>query len=94
MNDLRFMELVSNWLDSSLTDAESAELQAELEASAERRNEFADVCGLDADLRLMSDMSQDFTLPLAGESGSQARRVPAPAATASDPPASGRVNSM
>jgi hypothetical protein len=55
MNDLRFMELVSNWLDGSLTDTESAELQTELEGSAGRRSEFADVCGLDADLRVMSD---------------------------------------
>lgn len=55
MNDLRFMELVSHWLDGSLTDAESKELQTELEGSAERRCEFVDVCGLDADLRVMSD---------------------------------------
>ena len=33
-----------------------------------------------------------FTLPLR-ESGSQARRGPSPAATATDPPASGRENS-
>ena len=56
MNDLRFMELVSNWLDGSLTETESAELQAMLESSADRRSEFVDVCGLDADLRLMSDV--------------------------------------
>jgi len=55
MNDLRFMELVSNWLDGSLTDVESAELQTELEVSVGRRGEFADMCGLDADLRVMSD---------------------------------------
>ena len=56
MNDLRFMELVSNWLDGSLTETESAELQAMLESSADRRSEFVDVCGLDADLRLMSEV--------------------------------------
>ena len=33
------------------------------------------------------------TLPL-GESGSRARRGPSPAATASDPPASGRVKEI
>ncbi|TWU58364.1 LamG-like jellyroll fold domain-containing protein [Rubripirellula reticaptiva] len=56
MNDLRFMELVSNWLDGSLTETESAELQTVLESSADRRSEFVDVCGLDADLRLMSEV--------------------------------------
>lgn len=56
MNDLRFMELVSAWLDGSLSETESAELQATLEDSADRRSEFVDVCGLDADLRLMSDV--------------------------------------
>ena len=56
MNDLRFMELVSNWLEGSLSETESAELQAVLESSADRRSEFVDVCGLDADLRLMSDV--------------------------------------
>ncbi len=51
MNDLRFMELVSNWLDGSLTETESAELQAVLESSADRRSEFVDcavwmqICG-------------------------------------------------
>ena len=38
-----------------------------------------------------SDASVDNTLP-PGESGSQARRGPSPAATASDPPANGRVD--
>ncbi len=56
MNELRFMELVSNWLDGSLSEAESAELQAVLESSADRRSEFVDLCGLDADLRLMSEV--------------------------------------
>lgn len=55
MKDARFLQLVSHWLDGSLTEAESAELQVELEGSAGRRNDFADLCGLDADLRLMSD---------------------------------------
>lgn len=56
MNDLRFMELVSNWLDGSLNETESVELQAVLESSADRRSEFVDLCGLDADLRLMSEV--------------------------------------
>lgn len=59
MNDLRFMELVSNWLDGSLTETESAELQRALEQSEDRRSEFVDMCGLDADLRLMSDVQYD-----------------------------------
>ena len=59
MNDLRFMELVSNWLDGSLSETESAELQAVLESSADRRSEFVDLCGLDADLRLMSEVVID-----------------------------------
>ena len=50
------MELVSNWLDGSLSETESAELQAVLESSADRRSEFVDLCGLDADLRLMSEV--------------------------------------
>jgi hypothetical protein len=50
------MELVSNWFDGSLTETESTELQAVLESSADRRREFVDLCGLDADLRLMSDV--------------------------------------
>lgn len=56
MNDIRFMELVSGWLDGSLSEAESAELQTTLEDSADRRSEFVDACGLDTDLRLMSDV--------------------------------------
>lgn len=56
MNDPRFMELVSNWLDGSLNETESAELQTVLESSADRRSEFVDLCGLDADLRLMSEV--------------------------------------
>ena len=71
MNDLRFMELVSNWLDGSLTETESAELQAVLESSADRRSEFVDVCGLDADLRLMSDVVIETPV------GAESRRAPA-----------------
>ena len=63
MKHEQFMQLVSNWLDGSLTDAESAELQSELEASAVRRSEFVDLCGLDADLRLMSDVEYQPDAP-------------------------------
>lgn len=73
MNDSRFMQLVSSWLDGSLTEAESAELQAELEGSATRRNEFADVCGLDADLRLMTDDA--IETPIAFDSGEISTRA-------------------
>lgn len=55
MNNDHFQQLVSNWLDGSLTQTESADLQNELAESASRRDEFADLCGLDSDLRLMSD---------------------------------------
>lgn len=55
MKDERFQLLVSHWLDASLSAGESTELQTELEASVTRRNQFADLCGLDTDLRLMSD---------------------------------------
>ncbi|WP_186775664.1 LamG-like jellyroll fold domain-containing protein [Rubripirellula tenax] len=65
------MELVSNWLDGSLTETESAELQAVLESSADRRSEFVDVCGLDADLRLMSDVVIETPV------GAESRRAPA-----------------
>lgn len=59
MSDEQFLLLVSNWLDGSLTESESVALQAELEGSAPRRDEFADLCALDADLRLMSDDSAE-----------------------------------
>ncbi|MFK8112386.1 MAG: LamG-like jellyroll fold domain-containing protein [Rubripirellula sp.] len=66
MNDLRFTELVSNWLDGSLTEPESQELQSELEGSAKRRSEFADHCGLDVDLRLLSDDTTVLSYPQDG----------------------------
>jgi hypothetical protein len=56
MSEERFVQLVSNWLDGSLTETGSEELQAELERFPGRRSEFVDLCGLDADLRLMSDL--------------------------------------
>ncbi|MBI1246665.1 hypothetical protein GC197_02330 [bacterium] len=56
MNDERFRQLVSFWLDGSLTEGDSTELQTELERSTYRRNQFVDLCGLDADLRLMSEL--------------------------------------
>jgi hypothetical protein len=70
MNDLRFMELVSNWLDGSLNEIESAEFQAVLESSADRRSEFVDLCGLDVDLRLMSDVVIETPV------GADSRRAP------------------
>ncbi|TWT68611.1 LamG-like jellyroll fold domain-containing protein [Crateriforma conspicua] len=57
MNNETFRGYVSRWLDGSLTEGESAALQSELEKSRERRDEFVDLCGLDADLRLISDSS-------------------------------------
>ena len=55
MTNEKFTRLVSCWLDGSLTEIESAELQAELERSASRRDDFVDLCEMDADLRLISD---------------------------------------
>ncbi|KAA5545994.1 hypothetical protein FYK55_03530 [Roseiconus nitratireducens] len=57
MNNETFTRLVSCWLDGSLTETESSELQAELERSADRRDEFVDLCGMDADLRVISDIA-------------------------------------
>lgn len=57
MNNETFQRYVSRWLDGSLTDLESAALQSELQRSEERRDEFVDLCGLDADLRLISESS-------------------------------------
>ena len=61
MNNQTFRLYVSRWLDGSLTEAESAALQSELEKSRERRDEFVDLCGLDADLRLISESAIDST---------------------------------
>ena len=59
MKNETFRQYVSNWLDGSLTEAESAALQSELEKSRERRDEFVDLCGLDADLRLIIESAID-----------------------------------
>ncbi|MEM9703202.1 MAG: hypothetical protein AAF907_12235, partial [Planctomycetota bacterium] len=53
MTDADFSELVSRWLDGSLTADESSALQEELDRSPERRGEFTDACDLDAGLRLL-----------------------------------------
>tara|TARA_R110002049_G_scaffold50370_3_gene143181 strand:+ start:236858 stop:238516 length:1659 start_codon:yes stop_codon:yes gene_type:complete len=75
MKNERFQRLVSNWLDGSLTEDESVELQAELEQSVLRRDEFADLCGIDADLRLMSDESNGLIYKNARESNRIGNRL-------------------
>jgi len=55
MNDLRFEELVSNWLDEVISTEDSAEFQEALLASQKRRDAFAFACQLDTDMRLISE---------------------------------------
>lgn len=54
----RFDHLVSDWLDGSISQSDSEELQAKLISSEKRRAKFALACQLDADLRLMSEKAE------------------------------------
>ncbi|MEM1061019.1 MAG: LamG-like jellyroll fold domain-containing protein [Planctomycetota bacterium] len=71
MTDVDFSELVSRWLDGSLTADESSALQDELDRSPARRGEFTDACDLDAGLRLLSDTAaaEPQAVVTAGDAG-------------------------
>jgi anti-sigma factor RsiW len=63
MNDSRFIELLNLYVDREITPAEAAELEAEVQASPQRRRSFNQYCRMDRACTLVLTQGQPAPAP-------------------------------